>query len=585
MKSTVLLALSLPVILFGCKSKYTHETGDTDTGYVYHDTGETGDSPIDTEDSVETGDSETAETAETAETGETGDTAIEPTLLALDVYPAAIVVDVGAGWTERAVATQTDGSRADATGVVWSSDDEAIATVDASGTVAGLAVGTTLLHANLGGLDTLVTVEVRDDAILTVNVYDSSTGLPIDQAKVKTDLGTVRSDATGVASALVTDGAPATVTVYTDSTMSIVTYANVTARNVAVYLDPLDWGGADATLHGTVDFTGVADAAWDEVTVGLVAPSMNFPLALMNTDDLFAADRDVTVFGVTVGMPSNLVLEGNAEDYYASTWPGAAGNWGFAGPLKFSDVSDSTGSTEAALSLLITNMPSMTWGYNTGATAVADTQSELDLAPNSAFSDMVTVGLPALSVGFNGDESMLVFAGDDHVDDGWIITGITSGTTSAVISTVPSGSVLDSLGSGVMAYAEVGGIGAGGATSASFGSIASDGSISLPELQDVATIDLWDPSTSSLSTTTDSDAAIVRVRFRDTHHNVHDIYMPSGAWSGALPNGFSGFGKADATVEVTAAQTEDGTYDHWLMAGAIDFREMRVQTTARTVRE
>ncbi len=588
MKSSLLLALSLPVALFGCSSKYTQETGDTDTGYVYHDTGDTGDSTVDTQDSVETGDS-TVETGdsniETADTGETGDTAVEPTLLALDVYPAAIVVDVGATWTERAVATQSDGSRGDATGVTWISDDDTIATVDASGAVIGVAVGTTTLHASLGGLDTLVNVEVRDDDIMSVYVFDASTGLPIDQAKVKTDLGTVRSDSTGLASALVTDGAPATVTVYTDSSMSIVTYANVTARNVTVYLDPLDSGGADATLHGNVDFTGVADAAWDEVTVGLVAPSMAYPLALLNTDDLFAADRDVTVFGVTVGLPSNLIVEGSADDYYANTWPGAAGCWGFSGPLKFSDVSASTGSAADALNLLVTHMPTMTWGESTGASAVSDTQTELDLAPAIPFSSFTSVGLPALSLGFRGDESMLVFAADENADDGWMVTGITSGTTTAMISTVPTGSVVDSVGSGVMAYAEVGGVGSGGATSASFGGVASDGSVTLPELQDVASIDLWDPSTSSFGATTDTDAAIVRVRFADTHHNIHDLYLPSGAWSGTLPNGFTEFGKAEATVEVTAVQTEDGAYDDWLMAGAVDFGEMRVQTTARTLQE
>ena len=75
------------------------------------------------------------------------------------------------------------------------------------------------------------------------------------------------------------------------------------------------------------------------------------------------------------------------------------------------------------------------------------------------------------------------------------------------------------------------------------------------------------------------------MRFTDNRHNVHDLYLPSGAWSGTLPNGFSGFGKSEATVEVTAAQTEDGIYDAWLMAGAVDFREMAVQTTARTIQE
>lgn len=572
--------------LVGCNNKYTAPE-DSDTGYVYHDTqqvhdSDTGDSTLD---STDTSDS-APDTGDSADSGDTAsDTGTVPTLLALDVYPAAITVGVGAAWTERAVATAADGSRADAVGVTWTVDDPTIATVDASGAVTALAAGATTVHATLDGLDTPVAVTVSADNLMTVMVYDAATGLPIDQARVKTDAGSARTDATGLASVPVTDGAPATVTAYVDDTYGAVTYAHVTARSVAVYLEPRDSTGADAQLTGTVDLSGVADPAWNEVGVGIVVPSFNRALAMLTVDDLFGPDRDVTVFGVTVSLPANLIVEGTAEDYTADCWPGAVGSWGFAGPLKVSDVSSGVTNTADSLNLLISNLASMTWGYATGATAVADTAATLDLAPSEGFTDTVNVTLPALPLGFRGDESFLVFTADDHVDDGWVMTGLGQGTSSAVVSTVAAGSVADSIGSGVIALAEVGGTGSGGATSAAYGAVASDGSVTLPALQDVAVIDVWDPATTSIGVTTDADADFVRVRFTDTRHHIHDLYVPPGAWTGTLPSAVSGFGNANATVEVTAVQTADGIYDDWLAAGAVDMGEMSVQTSARTVQE
>lgn len=572
------------LVLVGCNNKYTAPE-DSDTGYVYQDTQQVHDSETgDSADSTDTTD--TVDTTETADTGETGgDTGTAPAFLALDVYPAAITVGVGAAWSERAVATAADGTRADAVGVTWTVDDPTIASVDSAGAITALAVGSTTVHATLDGLDTPVAVEVRDDNLLQVMVYDAATGLPIDQARVKTDAGSARTDATGLASVPVTDGAPATVTAYVDDTYGAVTYAQVTARSVAVYLEPRDSTGADADLQGTMDLSAVPDPAWNEVGVGIVVPSFARALAMLTVDDVFGPDRDVTVFGVTVALPANLVVEGTVEDYTTDCWPGAVGNWGFAGPLKVSDVSSGVSNTADSLNLLIANLSGMVWGYNTGATAVADTAATLDLAPSAAFTDTVNVTLPALSLGFRGDESFLVFTADDHVDDGWIMTGLGQGTTSAVVSTVAPGSVTDSIGSGVIALAEVGGTGTGGATSAAFADVAADGSVTLPDLQDVAVVDVWDPASSTIGVTTDADADFVRVRFTDTRHRIHDLYVPPGAYSGALPTAVSGFGNANATIEVTAVQTADGLYDDWLASGAVDMGEMRVQTSVRTVQE
>ena len=571
------------VLLAACKNAYKAEDDSQDSEYAFHDTEEVIDTNETADTDTEDTDTDTEETDTDTDTSDTSDTGIGPSYTTLELYPSAIVVDVGATWSERAIATSTDGTRADAVGVVWSVDDVSIASVDSDGLVTGLAVGTTTLHGVLGGLDTPVAVEVRDDNIMTVTVYDGSTGLPIEDAKVKTDVGTVRTDVSGVATASVTDGSPATVTAYVDETYSMVAYMDVTARTVIITLWPQDLGGKDATLHGNVSFSGVADPAWNEVTVGVVVPSQNRPLALLTTDDLFADDRDVTVFGIETGMPANLVIEGSAEDYYCEAWPGAVGSWGFAGPISYADASTGISSTGDALALMIAYMPYMTWSYSTGATAVADTQSELDLAPDTLFSDGLTVFLPALTLGFYGDESMLVFTADQHVDDGWMVTGIDMGTTTALVSTVPSGSVLDTLDSGVLAYAEVGGIGTGGASASSFGSLASDGTVTLPDFQDVAVIDAWDPATSAMGVTTDSDSDIVRVRLTDNHHHVYDMFVPSGVWSGTLPSAVSSFGKANATIEITAVQTTDGVYDDWLSTGAVDFAEMNVETTARTV--
>ena len=575
-------ALAAPALLTGCGNKYVAPE-DSDTGYVYQDTqqvqdSETGDSTVDT------ADTDTSDTHDTVETGETGDTASD-LHTALDVYPSNIAVGVGAVWTERAVSTAADGLRADAVGVAWSTDDAAVASVDAAGTITANAVGSTTLHAVLDGLDTPVTVTVTDDNLLSVTVYDAATGLPIPDAKVKTTAGSARTDATGTASVPVTDGGPATVTSYVDDSYGAVTYVAVSARAVTVYLEPKDSTGTDADLQGTVDLSSSEPPDWNEVGVGIVVPSLNRALALLTVDDLFGADRDVTVFGITVGLPSNLVVQGTEESYLVDCWPGAVGNWGFSGPLKVSDVSSGITNTADALALLIANLGTMTWGYNTGAIGVGDAAATLDLVPALGFTDSLSVALPALSVGFHGDEQYLVFAADEHVDDGWMVTGISTGTSSAMVQTVPSGSVLDSIGSGIMALAQVGGIGTGGATSATFGSVAADGSVTLPPLQDVAVIDAWDPATATVGVTTDADADFVRVRFTDTRHHIHDLFLAPGTWTGTLPNAVSGFGNAAATIEVSATQTVDGAFEDWLISGAVDMGQMSVLTSARTLQD
>ena len=143
------------------------------------------------------------------------------------------------------------------------------------------------------------------------------------------------------------------------------------------------------------------------------------------------------------------------------------------------------------------------------------------------------------------------------------------------------GTVVDSLGTSVLAYAQVDGVGSGGPVSAAVGTDDGSGTVIVPMLQDIALIDSWDAETHALSVTTDSDAHFVRIRLRDERNRIHDILAPA-SWSGDVPNCVTDFRWANAEIEVLSLETTTGNYEDWLATGDIDVDDKTVVTAART---
>ncbi|MDP2309533.1 MAG: Ig-like domain-containing protein [Pseudomonadota bacterium] len=586
----------LPLLLLGCEPDDPKESVPEDTGYVFVDTAEADDTaPPDT--SVDT-----AETADTSiDSGDdtavdtSQDTAVVPTWLTLEVWPASLVVHPGATWTLRVVGTDPDGARGDLPGDLWGEktlpaftvDDSAIASVDAAGLVTALAEGTTNVRVFIGGLEATCAIVVRADGVATITVLDASTGLPIAGANVAVPFtAPVETDAAGVALLPVADGGPLTFSAWVDDTYDAVTVVGVAARELTVSVRLKDTVANDATLTGPVDFAGVDDGGWSDVVVGFAAASIQGSLASTRLEDLFADDRAITVFGVDADAPANLFVETAAETYVAAAFDGPVAVWGLGGPIAITDATESLSGTGDALQLLADNLGSMSWGQVAGLTATSGGETTAGLAPASRFDDVATVSLPPLSLGFTGTEEYFLLVTEERVAEGFVVTGLGTGgpAASSDIPMVLAGTVADSLGTTVLAYAQVGGLGSGGATSAAIATENSEGNLIAPLLQDIPTVDSWDPAARAFGYTVDTDAQLVRIRLRDERNRVHDIFAPS-SWSGTIPNCVSSFRLPSASIEVLALETTGGSYEAWLSAGDLEVDDKPTVTAARTTQE
>ena len=533
------------------------DSGDTDSGPV--DTGESGDT-----DEVDTGDGE---------------------LVALDVSPPALVVNPGAVYTLRVVGTDGDGVRTDATNAGFATSDSAIATVDAAGIVTAVAEGQATVTVTVEGLERAATVEVRDDGLCTVHVVDAITGEPVPGARVAepaTAGATTGSD--GIATLSASTGGPLTFTAWKGETYGAVTVVGVVGRDVTLPLWPKDTGPRDATIRGDIDFSGVNDGTWEDLVVGFAAASIQGSLAALSLDDLFSDDRTVTVVGVDVDAPANLFVEGTVEDFEAVAADGPVAVWGLAGPIPIAEASENLSGTGDALALLIAHLDTLTWGQHTGGTASRDGAISLDLAPVYPFSGRRSVVLPPLSLGFQGGEDILVLVTEERRSEGFVATGLGLGDGSLDVQTVPEGAVSDSLGTAVLAYAQVGGLGTGGQTCSSVAREDGDGDLVFPSFLDVSTVDTRDAATRSLGVGVDSDAQFVRIRLVDRRNRVHDVLAPA-SWTGTLPTADTSFALAQAIIEVLAAHTTSGSFEEWLAHGAIDPDEVDPDSVARTVME
>ena len=549
-----------------------------DTGYAHVDTSVVPDSG----DTATTDTTESVPDSDTDTSGDTGPPA--PTWVALDVYPGDIVVGPDATFQARAVGTRSDGTRGDAD-VAWVSDDEDIAAVDAEGLVLALEPGVGRVTATVDGLSASFSFEVDDSYEAEVTVLDAVTGLPIPDARVALpSTNGQRTDATGYARLPVPDGMAIDFSVWVDNTYDAVSFLQVVNRRYTVYLWPIDTAATDATLHGVVDFSGVDDAAWDELVLGLSAPATPV-LATMRLDDWFSDERVVTVFGFDTDLPSNLVLEGEAEDYFVRTGAGPSGSWVLAGPLKVSDVSAATGSTGDALRLLIDHLDVMRWGWAGGATTTLNSTTELGLAPASTFDHATVVAVPELPTGFTGAEDVLVMTAEDRDGEGYYITGfaLSAGDAVSVPHVDPAG-VTDSRGTAVVAYAQAGGLGGTGGTSVASGTVDALGNGTVAAFLDLPVISSWDPATRAMAVTTDGDADFVHVLLTDSHHLRHHLYV-GDAWSGTVPNTLADFGRATAVIDVETVATADDTFEARCGRGQLDVRAMPAVAASHTRQE
>ncbi len=572
----------LSLLLVGCQPDDVKESPE-DTGYAYVDTAPVVDTAPDTDSGADTA-------VDTDTGGDTTDTGA-PTWLSLEVWPSRIRVHPGATFSLRVVATDAAGARVDLpTGPdvpVFRSDAGDVAQVDDTGLVTAHNAGAAVLTVSHGGQEATVRVEVEESGTATIVVLDGKTGLPIEGASVAGSApDPVATDAAGTAVVPVPDGGPQTFSVWVDDRYDALTVVDVVGRELTLSLLPKDTVENDALLAGAVDFAGVDDGEWSDVVVGFAAASIQGSLAATRLEDLFADERAITVFGVDVDAPANLFVEGAAPDYAARALAGPVAAWGLGGPIPIADATAGFSGSGDALKLLADNMGAMSWGHRADLVAVSDDTLAVDLAPIVRFDARTPVSLPPLSLGFHGDEVYFLLVAEERLDEGFVVTGLGTGGASAVadVPTVLPGNVADSLGTSALAYAQVGGIGSGGATSAAVASDVVGGALVVPPLQDIPSVDAWEPTTRGVAYTVDADAHFVRVRLKDERNRIHDILAPS-SWSGTIPTCVTNFRLPQASIEVLALQTSGGSYEAWLAGGDLSVQTKPAVSAARTTQE
>jgi hypothetical protein len=432
-------------------------------------------------------------------------------------------------------------------------------------------------------VDGTATITVTADLTATVTVTNALDGTPIEGATVEVEGGaSAVTDASGIATVAVPDAGPQDITALVDDSYSAVTWLGVTTRSLAIPLTPKSTT-TDGLIDGTMDFTGVDDAAWNQIVIGLVPAAFSQALPTVSLQSLFGADRTVTVFGTDVTLPANLVIEGTEETYEVGAPPGDVGVWGFAGPILTSDVTHATGGPGDAINLLLDNLGAMSWGWLGGGTLATGGTTTLDLAPADSFADTLSVSLPGLPLGFHGDETWFVMTADE-CREGWVVTGLGQGTSASTVERVPDGTSGCRGDQSVLATAEVGGLGSGGATTTTTATDDGTGTWTFDDPQDTPSVDAWDPSTRALTVSVDSDSTFVRIRMEDNRYNVHD-YFTAGSYSGTVPGDFSAFHRPQAAIEVWSLDASGASYDERATTGSADPREFQVRTSAVVTRE
>jgi hypothetical protein len=557
------------VMLAACRDKAEEVVHDPDSYATTVDTGLF----LDTSDPQET-------VKDTGDTADTSDTVADALVESMALFPDGITIHPGGSYALRLVGRWDDGVISNITGA-YASSDESIATVDKDGVVTAHAAGSVTLTAVWDTLSEQVGLTIVDDGVITVTIVDSQTGAPISDAKVKVfEEDTHSTDANGKATPPVADGGPIEISAYLSGYTPVTIWQTV-SRDIVIPLQSQDLFEARGTATGTVSFDDVDDGEVTEIVMGMVLPSMPYGPLMLDPDDLMAADRTVTVYGIDADVPSNLVLKSHAEDYEAAVVAGEAALWTIAGAMPISEVTSGLNGTSDAIGLLRDHIDAMVWGWSDAGTVASGAGVSVGLSPSVPLTEDVDVIVGELSLGFNGTEEPLIMVGEHLPDEGILVTGLGLGLGENEVQTADHG-LTNSTGQVAMGIAQVGGLGAGGAVAAAWAPVEA-GVAELPAFQDIPEVSAFDPITHEFSLTSDARASFVRVLIEAADGSQRLLYTTAGAHTGALPNPGFPMGYGNTTWTILALEVDEDTLEGRLVDGDILAEQIALsaQTSAR----
>ncbi len=519
-------------------------------------------------------------TATTAST--TGTTLTEDLRLA----PSWMRVDVGATYALRTVLDV--GGEPQEVQPTFEVDDPSVATVDGDGLVTALSVGTTRIVARWKGSYGEATVEVQDTGELGVTVLSAGDLLPVEDASVAQDDQVVKVDpATGRGVLQVAPAEPVHVTVYSPSRDDLVqlTAMDVVGREIVLVMDRVEPDPPPAEVSGTVDFRWMPPLTDDEKAagmflMGIAVPSLQAGPLFLDANALLAPDRKVDLYGLEGLVPGNVYAQDLVEDWQAQATTGTFGMWTMAGAVPLADALTGFSSLDSALDFLLTYMEGFSFGWVGGLELSEGGLGGVVLEPSEPLTDSVTVEVPPLPAGFEGDEEVLLVALDGDGPEGPAVVGMgKSGPGTVSFPRVPgeaAGLVGDDR---VLLYAEVGGLGASGVRVLALADVV-DGVAEPVELLGPARVVSFNGATHDYEFLVPEGADWARVRMTGKNGTMRDLLLPPGEHVGELPDDGLQVGYGNVTFELVALQLAEGGYQDALVRGLTRVDDLRGLTTA-----
>jgi hypothetical protein len=504
---------------------------------------------------------------------------------ALSISPGEILVDVGSEWQMQATAGAEEVS------AVYASSDDGILIVSATGLASAQSVGSAQVEASWEGQSATALVEVQEGGELHVRVFSEQGGEALANSRVMVDGAVSLTDSNGEVTLSVPSGQAIAITVYADPANVYIPalFLDVLPRDLAL---PLRLRGADdpgkAEMAGNVDLSGTLLSGPDEkaaglVTIGLAVPSFQQGALFFPLEQLFSANRTLSVEGISVDLPGNLFIRDYGESWEGSAHEGPVSVWAFGGPVPKSGLASGLHGVAEVLAFLVPHFDAFNWTWETDLEASLSAPLQVDLRPDVAFDDLIEVRMPSYPAGLSAETNALLMALSGDRDGGPVLTGMGQGKQTMLMSRVhPDG--IDGENGFVLAIVEVGGFGSGGAQTLSLAPV-EEGIAQIDSWLNLATMDSFDRDTMTFGMSTDSSADFARIQIKSASGGRRDVYLPPGAHDRVLPTDGPSLGYGSTTWTVLSVDTHGESYEALLSDGGLAPSSLRqsARSTARTV--
>ena len=481
----------------------------------------------------------------------------------LTVSPASLRVGVGAELSYRLRATDPDGQRQTPTDVVWSVDDTAGAEI-VDGRLYASAAGNYVVSASFEGGTASTTLAVDPAGSLSVQVVDRLSLEPVGGVSVQlgSDWFIGKTDPEGWLTVDGVDGAPMAISAWHEDYVSIA-LAQVVTRDVIIPIrsrsipEPLS-----GEVAGTADLSFL-DAGAAEIAVGFVGTSVPGSPWFLGWDQLVGPPRVLSVYGLEVELPANIVVADTAEDWRMSVDDGRLGVWSFGTTLPLTEALSAGSGNDDPIALLVDHLDTARWGMIEDITVPEEGTTEAgDLSIDAEMSPSVLATTGGYPGGTLGNERPLLIAYSQR-RYGYIGTGIGAGIGS--VELVGAQNLPPEL---VVGLIQEGGLGSGFGSSVAVASVV-DGVAALPDWLDVPRLPTVYVESREIGLDTDSSAQLVVATIRDRNGHQRDLYLPAGTISAELPDIPAGLDRGKTSWDLHVVSLDHGTFDELLATEVI----------------